>query len=282
MTTDMTIGDIQIGQRHRKDYGDLDGLAASIKEVGLLQPIGVTPENVLVFGERRLRACRDILGWATIPAQVVDLRSILDGEAAENGSRKDYTPSEKVALVDALRSYRHGGDRRSNRTRTCEVERLTVEQVAKRVGFGGNDGYLRAKVIVERGVPELVEAMDRGEMWLAVAAEVAKLEADEQYQMLRSKESLTVKQVARYRMLKANGPPSPAQESSAGLTAPEPEKQSLLRRVAEVVVRLQSIVDDFGEFVWADADLLPLRAASREGVGLFQKVDTLIAERRVA
>ena len=39
--------------------GDLKALAASIKAVGLLQPIGVTPDLRLVFGERRPRATID-------------------------------------------------------------------------------------------------------------------------------------------------------------------------------------------------------------------------------
>jgi ParB family chromosome partitioning protein len=47
--------------------GDLSALAASIAEVGLLQPIGVSADGELVFGERRLRACRDLLGWTEIP-----------------------------------------------------------------------------------------------------------------------------------------------------------------------------------------------------------------------
>ena len=66
---------------------------------------------------------------------------------------------EKVAVVESLRSFRHGGDRRSDRTRTRDVEPLTVDLLAKRVGLGGKDGFLRAKAVVERGVPELVEAM---------------------------------------------------------------------------------------------------------------------------
>ena len=53
------IDGIVIGERHRKDLGDLDALAASIGKLGLLQAIGVTKSNELVFGERRLRACAD-------------------------------------------------------------------------------------------------------------------------------------------------------------------------------------------------------------------------------
>ena len=39
----LPISQIKIGDRHRKDLGDLDALAASI-EKGFLQPIGVTPD----------------------------------------------------------------------------------------------------------------------------------------------------------------------------------------------------------------------------------------------
>jgi hypothetical protein len=59
-----------------------------------LHPIGVSPDGQLVFGERRLLACRDLLGWTEIPARVVNLRSIVEGECHENGVRKDFTPSE--------------------------------------------------------------------------------------------------------------------------------------------------------------------------------------------
>ena len=54
------IADIRIGERHRKNIGDLSTLAASIKSEGLLQEIGISPDRVLVFGERRLRACHDL------------------------------------------------------------------------------------------------------------------------------------------------------------------------------------------------------------------------------
>jgi len=38
--------------------GDIGALMASIKEIGLLQPIVVLSDNTLVAGQRRLEACR--------------------------------------------------------------------------------------------------------------------------------------------------------------------------------------------------------------------------------
>jgi ParB family chromosome partitioning protein len=49
--------------------GDIAALAASMKVLGLLHPIVVTPDGLLVCGERRLRAAR-LLGWKTIPVTV--------------------------------------------------------------------------------------------------------------------------------------------------------------------------------------------------------------------
>jgi N6-adenosine-specific RNA methylase IME4 len=95
------ISDIVVGTRHRRDMGDIDALAKSISEVGLLHPIVVRPDGVLVAGERRLRAAK-LLGWETIPVTVVDLAAIARGEFAENAHRKDFTLSEAVAIKRAL------------------------------------------------------------------------------------------------------------------------------------------------------------------------------------
>ncbi len=73
---ELKITHIKVGQRSRKDMGDLTTLAESIRQEGLLQPIGVTAKLELVFGERRLLAYRDILKKKTILARIVDVSSI--------------------------------------------------------------------------------------------------------------------------------------------------------------------------------------------------------------
>jgi hypothetical protein len=71
----MRIDRIHVGVRYRKEVGDLQSLADSIAEVGLLHPIVVTSEGLLIAGWRRLEACRK-LGWTEIPVTVADLRQI--------------------------------------------------------------------------------------------------------------------------------------------------------------------------------------------------------------
>ena len=68
--------------RVRFDYGELEGLASSIRENGMLQPISVrSTENgelQLISGERRLRAAR-MVGLTKIPCLVIN---VTDEEAA--------------------------------------------------------------------------------------------------------------------------------------------------------------------------------------------------------
>jgi len=58
LTRTVQLNDINLGQRHRKDLGDIDALAESIRVLSLLHPIVVTTDNHLVAGRRRLEAVR--------------------------------------------------------------------------------------------------------------------------------------------------------------------------------------------------------------------------------
>lgn len=99
------IDEIVITGRHRKDLGDLDALASSIKSIGLLHPPVVTPDNRLVAGQRRLEACRK-LGWVEIKITVAkdlhDATALLIAERDENTCRQSMAPTELTALGLAL------------------------------------------------------------------------------------------------------------------------------------------------------------------------------------
>ena len=56
---DRTVDSLHVGRRHRADLGDIDALAASIERDGLLQPLTVSPDGVLICGARRL--------WSAVP-----------------------------------------------------------------------------------------------------------------------------------------------------------------------------------------------------------------------
>ncbi|MFS8571949.1 MAG: nucleoid occlusion protein [Clostridia bacterium] len=108
----------------RREFSEeqLEELAASIREHGILHPVVVRPKDEgyeLVVGERRYRACR-LLGWERIPAVVRDLP---DSEVAalaliENLQRAD------LSFFEEAEGYR----------RLLEEFGLTQEELAKFLG----------------------------------------------------------------------------------------------------------------------------------------------------
>ena len=92
------IESIVIGKRARKRVGDVEGLARSIRETGLLHPIVIDDKNQLIAGQRRLKACES-LGWESVPVHVVPLDDIVRGEFDENVVREDFLPSEMDAIA---------------------------------------------------------------------------------------------------------------------------------------------------------------------------------------
>lgn len=96
--TEIPITRIRIGQRVRKDMGDIEALAASIREHGLIHPPAITPDGTLIAGHRRVQACI-AMGWSHIPVRVIEVAELLSAEIAENEMRKAFTPSEAVAIA---------------------------------------------------------------------------------------------------------------------------------------------------------------------------------------
>lgn len=101
---EIDIASIDVGERVRDDFGDVQDLVESIRTVGLIQPIIVTATHKLVAGERRLRAHR-ALSYTTIKAVYIEVldeghKTIL--EATENLVRKDFNWKEVVLAIDKV------------------------------------------------------------------------------------------------------------------------------------------------------------------------------------
>jgi len=103
---DWGVDSITVGTRHRKDLGDLDALRTSIAEHGLLQPITVTQNGLLICGARRLAAVKQ-LGWKVVNVWVkADLSTKLTSFMAEREdqtTQKAYTVGEMADLYEELK-----------------------------------------------------------------------------------------------------------------------------------------------------------------------------------
>ena len=124
---DRSIDSITVGSRYRKDPGDLTKLMASIEQRGMLQPITITPEGVLVCGWRRLEAVRR-LGWTALRVWVrsgvsTQLQAVLC-EHDDNLLHKSLNEIEKATLYREL----------------VALEKEDAELRVKATQFASNDG----------------------------------------------------------------------------------------------------------------------------------------------
>jgi N6-adenosine-specific RNA methylase IME4/ParB-like chromosome segregation protein Spo0J len=180
---EVPIDQIHVGERYRRDVGDIDSLARSIGEIGLLHPI-VIQDGKLIVGQRRLEAHRT-LGRPTVPAIEIngfeDLLPLLKAERDENMCRKDFAPSEAVALGRRIEPMERmeAKDRQATQARInqpqsdSEVGKLPTsekgrarDKVGQAVGMSRRT-YEKAEAVVEAAeqnpakFSELQEEMDR-------------------------------------------------------------------------------------------------------------------------
>lgn len=101
------VDSIIIGVRHRSDPADdLGPLMRSIERLGLLQPVTITPDGVLICGQRRLEAVKR-LNWRTLRVWVRvglsdDLTRLL-AEQDENAMHRPLSPMDAARLFRELK-----------------------------------------------------------------------------------------------------------------------------------------------------------------------------------
>ena len=105
----VSIKDIKVKKRVRKDLGNLENLMDSLRRYGLLNPITLNSKYQLIAGERRLEAAKAI-GWTSINANIIDNLtplSQLEMEIEENNQRKEFTDEELMEGYKRLARLRN-------------------------------------------------------------------------------------------------------------------------------------------------------------------------------
>lgn len=162
------IDAINVGTRFREELGDIDDLAASIRDKGLLQPIVLSRENLLIAGGRRL-AAHQRLGLTHIDVlyrDEVDELLARELELEENIRRKElewHERSRLVAEIDRIKKARYGDaslDTTNDIYKDSPGWDSTDTAVALDVDRSTVSRDLAAARILE-AMPELVNVADR-------------------------------------------------------------------------------------------------------------------------
>ena len=157
--------------RKKFDEEALSGLAASIQENGLLQPIAVRPKRIgtgylIIAGERRWRAAR-LAGLTEVPVLIKD---VTDEQAAalaliENLQREDLDPIEVAEgcrqLIEKYGLTQETAAKRLGKSRSAVTNSLRLLGLPEDVRARVSDGTLsagHAKVLLGLPEPNLIRA----------------------------------------------------------------------------------------------------------------------------
>lgn len=165
------VSSIYRGDNDRKRFDPvaLQTLADSIATAGqgvpgegLLQAIVLRPmadgQYEIVAGERRFRACTQLLGWATVPAIVKQLtdRQAREAMATENLGRVDLDPMEEAQCYARLQS----------------LDGHSPKEIAKAVGR--TEQRVKDRLDLLHLCPEAQDMVAKGQLGLKYAAVLAQ------------------------------------------------------------------------------------------------------------
>jgi ParB family chromosome partitioning protein len=255
----------------RRRFENLEALAESIREKGVLQPLLVRPlgdgRYAIVAGERRYRAAK-MAGLAEVPVRVLDLS---EKEArllalVENLQREDLNPYEETLGVLELLSEELGKTReevvgllrRMRKEKRGEAghnvmaspEAQRVEEVFKALGRMTWESFVQNRLPL-LGLPEdLRAALEEGTLPYTAALELKKVKDLEARARLleEAKGGLSLRELkARVRevMAKEKAPPAWHKEVAARLARLDPEslppekRQAVEEKVRELLALLE-------------------------------------------
>lgn len=158
-------------ERQRRELVDIPDLAESIKLRGLIQPIVITRELVLVAGERRIAACRS-LGWTHINyqfADTLDPEELQAIELEENVKRSNLPWQDECKAVHRYHLLRKGTEPDWTEADTGKALGMSQPSVNEKLSvaeeiLSGNERVLEAprfstaRGIVERKKDRLADA----------------------------------------------------------------------------------------------------------------------------
>gem|GEM_PF-1036548 len=227
----MSIVSILASRNGDAQATDLDGLVASIRSRGVLQPLIVSPDGRLLAGRRRLEAARRA-GLDTVPVRVCEIaseRAAIEISLVENGERSDLDPLTRAKSYRAL------------------IEQgATVEEIADLVGQGTSHVYQHLQLLDLHG--DVQQALHTHKVTFADARALAPLELQDQASVLReihiSAKPLTTRQVktrvdARRVMRlvrQANDQPSPSEGVPENAEAPQGNYAALFEKTDQTDV----------------------------------------------
>lgn len=163
----------------------------SVKTSGVIEPIVVTTDMVIVSGHQRVRACKE-LGIKTVLCEIKNykdedsvIKDLLETNIRQRGDIGGSAKKVGLRIKELERLYgiEHGGDRGNqykvaNKNNLC-LPKFTQTDLAEKMGI--TDVTLRNYKLLSEMIPELEDLLDTGIVTKTTALAIMRnLSVDEQ------------------------------------------------------------------------------------------------------
>jgi ParB family chromosome partitioning protein len=157
---------------------DASALAQSIRDIGLQQPI-VLYEGKILDGRNRYVACSNLRIIPEFTQYQGD--DPLGFVISANIALRHLTEAQRSMVAAKIANMRRGRPSNTDRIQTVSISQ---EQAADLLHVG-RSSVIDARTIIQRGTPELATMVERGEVAVSAAAEVARLPRAQQRSIVR-------------------------------------------------------------------------------------------------
>ena len=159
---------------------EFTNLRDHIENNGLQNPI-VLFEEMILDGVHRQKVC-DQLG---IRAQYVapPIKDPFEYVIGQNERRRQLAVGQKAVVAERMATLKHGGDRTSQESKRpgglLKSSDQTIRATGKRIGVG-ETSIKRARYAKTHGIPQLLDAVEKGELTVKAAAQIAHKPKEQQ------------------------------------------------------------------------------------------------------
>lgn len=184
------------------EYADL---LADVREHGLREAIWVHRDGRIIDGRNRHRACTEAGIAATCRTYEGDDGGLVAFVISLNLKRRHLNETQRAGVGARIENMTHGGSRAREQDANLHLEiGLGLANVpavpraeAARLLNVSTRSVASAHKVIDRGVPELIDKMDRGEIAVSTAAVIAEAPEDVQRKALAEHDRKAIGEVAK-------------------------------------------------------------------------------------
>ena len=206
----INVNELKPHPRNNEFFDDMSGekwqeFLDSIKTRGVIEPIVITPDKVIVSGHQRVRACKE-LGIKTVMCDVHTydnedqiLQDLIETNIRQRGDVGGSAKKvgKRIKELERIYGVEHGGDRKSKPNYSVLKSQ---EDIAEQMGISV-DTLQNYKMMAEM-IPELEDLMDTGIVTkttaLALMKNLSSQEQEELISSLDTRKRITQKEMQKY------------------------------------------------------------------------------------